>query len=197
MLVLLGKQWMPAHSMPLSSHRKWRGGRTDYMAHVIHNQNLFILKGQTPSLQCDLDTLLATAKFGSITSPSESVWREFAVPAHSCHLLSLGNCLVAMGNIDPNTLGPRVTRGLCGNALAHLNNKTERTPKICAYSTLTQTWVQVGDIPCSYQHSLFSGQPLAMGDGFVVYFLREELVVALRGNDGQQPALKASVKGKT
>ena len=165
----------------------------DCIAHTIHNKNLFILRGRSSSLYCNLDSLLATANFGSTSSPSESVWKEFPVPSNSHHLHSLGNHVIAAGNIDPRELGPRMSMHLCGTAQAQLSEMINVTPKVCAYSPATRTWVQVGDIPYSHQHCVFSGRPFVHAS---LTSLTGELVVVSHG-DGQQPTLKASVKSKS
>ena len=200
--VLMGERWIPVHSMPLiSMGRQWRSTQhdTNFLAHTIHNWNLFVLRGHSPSLYCNLHSLLATAPFKK--SSGYSVWRTFKVPSDYSLFLSFGNTVVAAGNIDQHALGPRFYGcGCCGrNRLTMI----QRSPKICAYSPYTRTWVHVGDIPRSYQHhfTTFGGN-----SGFVISQLREIRnpasdekslkVLLVRLENGQQKAIKASWKSK-
>ena len=149
-LVLIGEQWMSAHPIPLLSSQpplfsRPRRRGIDCIAHTIHDKNLFILRGWSSSLYCKLDSLLATANFESTSSPPESVWKEFAVPSSSHYLHSLGNHVIAAGNIDPRELGPRMSVHLCGTAQAQLSQMINVTPKIImcilpCYSDLDPSW---------------------------------------------------------
>ena len=105
----MGKKWILAQPLPVNSFCISRDH--DGVAHTIYNRNLFLLNGQNPSLYCNLDFLLATASLGSFKMSANYVWRKFAVPTGSCHLLLLGNCLTVAGNIHPSI---RITMGLCG-----------------------------------------------------------------------------------
>ena len=231
--VLMGEKWMAAQPMPLntserpsrhlttmhlntserpSRHLTTMHREPDFLAHTVHNRNFVISRGLTPSLHCNLDALLATVSLGSFRerqNPSRSVWRKFAVPARSYHLLSLGNCMIAAGNIDPHAPGPGISVGWCGTMRRQLRQTMNRTPTILrAYSPITQIWVQVGDIPYSYQHTLFCesssvlhGSVLPHADysqlsrSSLLSFERE-LVLVMPQEDSQQRILKASVKSK-
>ena len=189
--ILIGEQWMLAQPLPMkyfSLLSRWRviSHGLESVTHTIHNRNLLLSKGQTPSLYCNLDTLLSTASLGSFTeSATNSVWREFAVPKHSCHLLSLGNCVTAAGSIHPSTAWR-------GTVLPHVSEQAiQRTPKICAYSPVTESWVQVGDIPYSY--SRLSNSSPVLGS---LASLGGELVLVTPQNDVQQKLFKATVKSK-
>ena len=191
--VMMGEQWLSAEPLPLNSSwhvRRFPVNRihTDFSAHIIHNRNLLVLRRLAPSIYCNLDALLATVSSGFLKKTSKSVWRRFNMPSSSFNLLSLENCVTTAGGIHPSDLGPTYYR--CGTMMQYINKSIKRTPKICAYSPFTQTWVQVGDIPHSYQHSLFRKSSSAHGS---LFSLGEKLVFWI---ESEQRILKASVKSK-
>ena len=149
--MLMGELWIPVHSMPLiSMGRQWWSTQhdTNFLAHTIHNWNLFVLRGHSPSLYCNLHSLLATAPFKK--SSGYSVWRTFEVPSD----YSLFHTVVAAGNIDQHAPRPQFYGcGCCGRNRLTMTI-IQRRPKICAYSPYTRTcqWVCVGDIPRSFQY---------------------------------------------
>ena len=190
--VLIGEQWMWAQPLPLNSSRRPRSNcSVKFSAHTIHNWNLLILRRLTPSFYCNLDTLLATVTFEKTSNSSKSLWRVFEMPSSSYHLLSLKNCVITAGGIHPSDLSKTIGRIFVGRPI-------NRTPKICAYSPLTRTWVQVGDIPYSYQRSIFS--ETSSGAYGSLFLLGGELVFATahcqEGSDNEQRILRASVKSK-
>ena len=193
--VMMGEQWLLAEPMPLNSSyvRRFPVNRihTDFSAHVIHNRNLLVLRRLAPSIYCNLDALLATVGSGFLKKTSKSVWRRFDMPSSSFNLLFLENCVTTAGGIHPMDLNPKFDR--CGNIVQYIMESIKQTPKICAYSPFTQTWIQVGDLPHSYQHSLFSESSSAHGS---LFLLGGELVLVMAQEGSEQKTLKASVKSK-
>ena len=160
------------------------------LTHIIHNGNLFIFKRQTSSLpHCSLDSLLASVQ---VPSPF-SVWREFEVPSETSQFFSLGNQVIAAGNVDPSAQGPMLFG--FGTMKIKVSQRIKRTPKMCALSPFTRMWVQVGDIPYSYQHAVFSG--FSSVNASLISLLTGEVVLLVTQGGCQQRAMKASVKSKS
>jgi hypothetical protein len=123
------------------------------------------------------------------------VWRNFKVPKGSSKILSLGKQLLVTGNVEPSDLSPE-EEGFCGTYLLSVRKLIKVSPKICAYSSFTQTWVQVGDIPYSYQHSIFNGCSTDLERTSLLSLLSGELLLVLTQSNGQEKVLKASLKSK-
>ena len=100
--------------------------RLDYMKSTIFSGDLYVMGSEGIVYSASMDSLLASCQPSKTSQPS-SLWKRLTnVPSEWCYPAVFGNRLVAVGGRSTDTT---------------------TTTSLYAYSTLTQSWVHMGDSP--------------------------------------------------
>ena len=167
-----GQEWKVAESLPKPSCG---------MKSVLQGDTWYLMGGKEQGRElyyASLNDLIATTN-SQITSPVTPVWKNLpGVPFENSTPAVFMNELIAIGGKEPVDLPPAL----------QAPQPPRFTSQIHAYSTSTQSWVYVGDMPTAYTSTCATTLP--SGELFLVGTIH----YPNRLQCGQM--LKASAKGK-
>ena len=178
-----GQQWKAAEFLPKPSY---------YMKSVLQGDTWYLMGGekQDREVYCvSLNDLIATTN-PQITSPVTPVWKNLpAVPFKNSTPAVFMNELITIGGKESVDLPPQFSALQPLQAL----QPPRFTSKIHAYSTSTQSWVHVGDMPDAYCSTCATTLP--SGELFLVGTVNYPYRISTAHVRCDQ-VLKGSAKGK-